>query len=234
MVKVAASLRNRAVQLFDRVYALLRGDEAAKGFHELRYWKHRLAEEKDLSAGDWYQENFTIRFGLEPSFYQDKCVLDVGCGPRGSLEWATMAKERVGLDCLADSYKKLGADKHAMRYVNSGAEAIPFPDGHFDVVMTMNSLDHVDNTTKAINEIVRVVRPGGSILVLTSIDHPATPTEPQSFGMEVFDQFHDCQIVSQQRLERPEGETRWDIPYNTDDPTPRMSGVIVRLEKLQP
>ena len=25
-------------------------------------------------------------------------VLDVGCGPRGSLEWATMAARRVGID----------------------------------------------------------------------------------------------------------------------------------------
>ena len=29
---------------------------------------------------------------------------DIGCGPRGSLEWATMAAERVGLDPPVNKY----------------------------------------------------------------------------------------------------------------------------------
>jgi len=56
-------------------------------------------------------------------------ALDIGCGPRGSLEWADMTKERYGLDPLANEYLKLGADKHKMKYVASGAEKIPFEDG---------------------------------------------------------------------------------------------------------
>ena len=37
-------------------------------------------------------------FNLDKSFYKNKRILDVGCGPRGSLEWDDMALERVGLD----------------------------------------------------------------------------------------------------------------------------------------
>lgn len=44
-------------------------------------------------------------------------VLDVGCGPRGSLEWADRARVRVGLDPLVDAYRELGVADHAMGYV---------------------------------------------------------------------------------------------------------------------
>jgi SAM-dependent methyltransferase len=226
--------RRIAVAVFDRLWACLRGKDSVKHFHELRYWKTRHAEEGDLSCNDWYRVNYTARFGLPASFYADKRVLDVGCGPRGSLEWATMARERVGLDPLADKYRGLGTRNHAMSYVTACSEAIPFEDGHFDVVMAMNSLDHVADVPRTVAEIVRVVTGGGTILVLTSIDHPSTSTEPQSFGPEVFKLFSGCRIASWEHLERPEGERRWDIPFNEDDLTPRMSGLAVRLEKLTP
>ena len=91
---------------------------------------------------------FTDCFGLPLELYDGKRVLDVGCGPRGSLEWAERAAERVGLDPLADEYQRLHSREHAMTYVAAPAESIPFPDGHFDVVSTMNSLDHVDDLAR--------------------------------------------------------------------------------------
>ncbi len=76
-------------------------------------------------------------FGLPLELYDGKRVLDLGCGPRGSLEWAERAAERVGLDPLADEYQRLHSREHAMTYVAAPAEAIPFPDSHFDVVSTI-------------------------------------------------------------------------------------------------
>ena len=62
-------------------------------------------------------------------------------------------------------YISLGTDKHQMEYVASGSESIPFPDGHFDVVTSLNSLDHVDDLDMTIREIKRVVRRGGFFLL---------------------------------------------------------------------
>ena len=87
--------------------------------------------------------------------------MDIGCGPRGSLEWAEMATVRVGLDPLAESYRELGTEEHRMQYVASGSENVPFPDGTFDIVTSFNSLDHVHNLNKTIREIKRVLKPGG-------------------------------------------------------------------------
>jgi len=53
---------------------------------------------------------FLDYFGLSKDFYKGKKILDIGCGPRGSLEWADMTLERVGLDppgrkILKDNYQ---------------------------------------------------------------------------------------------------------------------------------
>ena len=118
--------------------------EKYKELHEFSYWKERRRTEGTL-WNDHYQYFYTDHFSLSPNFYSGKRVLDIGCGPRGSLEWADMASERIGLDPLANRYLKLGAADHKMRYVSAHSESIPFSDGYFDVVCSFNSLDHVSN-----------------------------------------------------------------------------------------
>jgi ubiquinone/menaquinone biosynthesis C-methylase UbiE len=99
-----------------------------------------------------------IVYGINREDYRGKRVLDIGCGPLGSLEWADMTAQRVGLDPLVPRYLKMGSSKHKMEYVASGSENIPFPDGYFDFVTSLNSLDHVDNLDLTIHEIKRVVK----------------------------------------------------------------------------
>ena len=144
---------------------------------ELRYWRKAAGS---LENNEHYAYFFTDYFGLERAFYAGKRVLDIGCGPRGSLEWADQAAECVGVDPLANEYLKLGASKHRMRYVQSGAEELPFDDGYFDVVSTFNSLDHVDDVDAALKEIRRVTAPGGTLLLIVEVAHDPTWTEPHA------------------------------------------------------
>lgn len=162
--------------------------------HELDYWHGiidpiRSSPERMAQLGAWYEYFFTAFFGLTRSDYAGKRLLDVGCGPMGSLEWADIASERVGLDPLAEEYRSLVEHKHAMRYCAAPAEAIPYPDGYFDFVSTFNSLDHVDDVDLAIGEIKRVVRPKGSILLIVEINHDATFTEPHRLDRNIVDRF---------------------------------------------
>lgn len=43
-----------------------------------------------------------------------------------------MVLERVGLDPLAEEYKKFGTERHQMKYVAAPSEQIPFPTGYSD------------------------------------------------------------------------------------------------------
>lgn len=151
---------------------------------ELSYW----SELKDIEGqfyNGWFERFYTSHFDLTVDDYVDKRVLDIGCGPRGSLEWATMARERVGIDPLAEEYLKLGAADHAMTYVATGAESIPYPDGYFDFVCSVNSLDHVDDLQATIAEIKRVTSVGGLLLLLTDVHDEPTPQEPICFDWDV-------------------------------------------------
>ncbi len=165
-----------------------------KRYHELRYWRgvtrpirdDRTKLEHERSH---YEHFFTTFFGLTRDDYAGKALLDIGCGPCGSLEWASGARERVGLDPLADDYRKLANDSQAMRYCAAPSEAIPFPDGHFDCVSTFNSLDHVDNVEATVREIKRVTAPGGRVLLIVEIGHVPTPTEPHDLDESIVERF---------------------------------------------
>ena len=151
---------------------------------ELSYWLVRKDAEGRFE-NYWFEDFYTTHFGLTLADYTGKRVLDIGCGPRGSLEWATTAMERVGVDPLADEYRKLGAADQAMTYVAAGAESVPYPDGHFDIVCSFNSLDHVDDLAGAIGEMKRVLAVGGLALLLTDVHEEPTPQEPICFGWDV-------------------------------------------------
>lgn len=171
---------------------------------ELAFWRARSAEAPLESGAPWYEWTFVEHFGLSRGFYAGKRLLDVGCGPRGSLEWAGDAAERVGADPLAERYRQLHRAPHAMDYVAAGAEALPFPNGHFDVVSCFNALDHVDDVDRAIAEMGRVAAPGATLLLLVDIDHEPTPTEPHRLGWDLLDRFAGTWAVAERRdLERP-------------------------------
>ncbi len=152
-----------------------------KEANELHYWRRRKNTEGTLSNAH-YKDFYTTHFGLAESFYENKMILDIGCGPRGSLEWADMASRRIGLDPLAAEYRKLGADSHKMEYISSPAETIPLEDGTCDVVFSFNSLDHVESVERVAAEIKRVVRVGGLFLLLVEINHPPTSCEPHELN----------------------------------------------------
>ena len=202
---------------------------------ELAYWEDRRRTGGELERGvPFYAWMFTEPFGLDASFYAGKRLLDVGCGPRGSLEWAAQAAERVGLDPLAARYAALQSRPHAMTYVQGAAERMPFPDDRFDVVSTINSLDHVDDLDAALAEIRRVVSPGGLWLLLVDVEHGPTVTEPQRIGWDVVERLTDSWTPVRRRdYERP-SENLYDnlraaAEYDHGDPRARPAVVSAVL-----
>lgn len=207
----------------------------SKGDHELDYWKSRKAVENVL-ANDHYSYFYTTHFGLSPEFYAGKRVLDIGCGPRGSLEWADMTLERFGLDPLADEYLKLGASDHKMKYIKGCAESMPFDDGFLDVVCSFNSLDHVVDEQATIKEIARITKPGGLFLLLTELNHEPTPTEPILLTWEItrsFTEYFD--ILDERHYERRApglyDSIDLDVPYDHTDTAQRYGILSVKFQR---
>ncbi len=145
-----------------------------------------------------YEYFFKEYFGLSDEDYLGKRVLDIGCGPRGSLEWANQATERIGLDPLANFYAKLNKTLN-MKLLQGNAESIPFADGYFDVVTSFNSLDHVDDLEQAIKEIKRVTKSGGLFLLIADVHSQPTLCEPSAFDWSVVNRFEPEFVIEFQR-----------------------------------
>ena len=148
-----------------------------KEIAELGYWKIKHKKEAVFSHTH-YKQYFTTHFGIDETYYKNKVILDIGCGPRGSLEWAKMAKSRIGLDPLASPYRKLGTKRHEMIYINSYSENIPLRRGICNVVSSFNSLDHVNDVRRTIREIKRVTSSEGLFLLIVEVNHIPRICEP--------------------------------------------------------
>jgi SAM-dependent methyltransferase len=221
-----------------RLYRRLRRAGRKKRDAELAYWRARRAEEGRL-GNEHFEALFTGVVGLDAGFYRGKAVLDIGCGPRGSLEWATEASRRVGLDPLAREYRGLGTDEHAMEYVAGRSEEMPFDDAEFDVVTSLNSLDHVDDLGRTAAEIKRVTRPGGHFVLAVEIGHRPTWTEPHSLSWDVCALFEpEFEVVERSEYERGGGSlydpARRRERFDHADDTPRPGVLAAVLRRSNP
>jgi 2-polyprenyl-3-methyl-5-hydroxy-6-metoxy-1,4-benzoquinol methylase len=95
-------------------------------------------------------------------------VLDVGCGFGGALLAMSDAGARaIGLEYADDSLQvcreRLALHGVTAALVRGNAFALPFPDQAFDVVVSMEVLEHVPRRAAFIAELARVLRPGGML-----------------------------------------------------------------------
>lgn len=209
------------------------GPKLLKEATELWYWRLKKWKEGTFS-NTHYEPFYTTYFGLEKTFYENKKVMDIGCGPRGSLEWATMADVCVGLDPLSEKYLKMGADKHRMKYVAAGSEEIPFDDDYFDVVTSFNSLDHVDDLDKSIAELTRVLKPNGLFLFIADIHDEPTVSEPSAFSWDVMEKFKaDFVILDENNYEGHQLYTsiRNGVKFDHTNETKRYGVLTAKLQK---
>jgi SAM-dependent methyltransferase len=93
--------------------------------------------------------------------------LDVGCGPVSCLNFVRNPQDpALGLDPLARFYAEQGLVEHAphltpMPMVQGTAETLPFLNQSFDGLVCFNVLDHVARAPQVLDELFRVLRPGG-------------------------------------------------------------------------
>jgi len=106
-------------------------------------------------------------------------VLDYGCGNgQHTLKIAKKCKKITGFDFDDESVELaiIEAKKSKVKNVNflkhNGEEKLPFKGGQFDVVFFVDVLEHIRNRDQALNEVYRVLRKKGKLLL--SVPNVAT------------------------------------------------------------
>ncbi len=100
----------------------------------------------------------------------DLAVLDLGCGEGyGAAELARVARLVVGLDrdarVLAQARRRYLSPRLA--WAAGQAEALPFPDGVFDLACCFQVLEHLPDPAGLLVEARRTLAPGGRLLLTT-------------------------------------------------------------------
>ena len=183
-----------------------------------RYWRPALARAVKGVTGPGMAEEVRIArllLGLGPG----DVVLDVACGPGNfTREFARAVGDgglAVGIDASktmlargVDELEAAGVDNLAL--IRGDATQLPFQDGVFDGVCCFAALHLFADPFAALDEMRRVLGPGGRIAIMTSVRRQVTlpPLKPlieRASGMRVFEsgevvaalQERGCQNVRQ-------------------------------------
>jgi ubiquinone/menaquinone biosynthesis C-methylase UbiE len=99
--------------------------------------------------------------------YTEKQVLEVGCGMGEGLNFlsrAIGARRMVGLDLSQKAVDRANSTLSrldTLSFTHGDAENLPFEDGEFDVVINVESSHNYPNLGRFIEEVARVLKPGG-------------------------------------------------------------------------
>jgi demethylmenaquinone methyltransferase/2-methoxy-6-polyprenyl-1,4-benzoquinol methylase len=142
-----------------------------------------------LSAGidvTWRKKMLKTLKPLQP-----KIMLDVatGTGDVAIMAEALLKPEKIiGID-ISDGMLELGREKLRTRQLtdvitlqNGDSEAINFPDNSFDAVTVAFGVRNFENLEKGLQEILRVLKPGGMLCVL-ECSKPTLPGIEQLYNL---------------------------------------------------
>ena len=113
------------------------------------------------AAGEFCGDRYvwTIRTFL-PSC-QGKRILEVGCGNGKLLEMLKSMNEVVGVDASTDGIGACVARGIEGHCIDASSEPMPFADESFDIVICLETIEHMMNPFFALTEMRRVLRHGG-------------------------------------------------------------------------
>jgi SAM-dependent methyltransferase len=134
----------------------------------------------------WWQQGFTE--GADPEYEEQilplaaahlagaRRVLDVGCG-EGQISRLALsggAEMAIGVDPTLAQVEVAAARGGGAHYGRAGAADLPFVDGAFDAVVACLVFEHIRDVDDAIEEVARVLAPGGRFLFF--LNHPLLQT----------------------------------------------------------
>ncbi|HXG68909.1 MAG TPA: class I SAM-dependent methyltransferase [Blastocatellia bacterium] len=98
-------------------------------------------------------------------------VLEIGCGlGTDAVSFARAGARYTGIDLTERSIelvrRRFALEGLTADLKTADAEALPFPDASFDLVYSHGVLHHTPDTQHAINEAHRVLKPGGTAMVM--------------------------------------------------------------------
>ncbi|WP_374542245.1 bifunctional demethylmenaquinone methyltransferase/2-methoxy-6-polyprenyl-1,4-benzoquinol methylase UbiE [Flavobacterium sp.] len=166
--------------------------------------KEQVAQMFDTISENYDGLNKVISFGTDAKWKkrilkmvqekQPTTILDIatGTGDLAILFSATSAQEIIGLD-ISQGMLEIGKQKIQAKNLNDkiqmvlgDGENIPYANDYFDVITVAYGVRNFENLERGLGEILRVLKPGGQLLILET----SVPTQfPFKQGYYVYTNF---------------------------------------------
>jgi len=114
----------------------------------------------ELSEFRWYYQTDKVEFRTAARFSKDVDVCEIGCGA-GDFCRFSGARSYVGLEMNPLSVKMAHQNEVDVRLQSIEGHISDIGEQKYDVVCAFQVLEHVLNPERFVNEIVRLIRPGG-------------------------------------------------------------------------
>jgi len=117
----------------------------------------------------WYRARRDIIFDWVKRIalaHKDPQFLDIGCGTGFNITHLHNLgyNQVMGLDFSSDALA-YGHSRQLKALICGTAEELPVQHSCYDIILTLDILEHLDDDRKALSEIFRVLKPGGSLII---------------------------------------------------------------------
>lgn len=194
---------------------------------------HERAHQDEANNVTYQRCQFAYEFALP--WIEGKDVLDVGCGNAyGTALMAAKARSIQGLDYDSETVaqnQQRYASITTLSFKQGAVPPLPFPDSTFDVVTAFQFIEHIEARQEFLRECLRVLRPGGRVLVTTPNVKKSLARNPFHVHEYTFDEMRSevAPLTSSFELKGLNGNDRVNTYYAENGKFVRM---ILRFDVL--
>ncbi len=160
----------------------------------MKYTGERIIPDESFCGPETniYKEH-VARYNFAAKYTKSKKVLDIACGSGYGSEIliGQGAKYVVGSDISKETidYAKKQYQKENIEFVLNDIKKLDFPDEEFDCVVSFETLEHVKDQDMVINELKRVLKKEGILIISTPNSESRTDDEEDT------NRFHEKELT---------------------------------------
>lgn len=136
---------------------------------------YRMTLEKESNIENYYslhdKETLEKLTFTGTDIFRNKLVADIGCGGGSFLDFVQgVAKQTIAIE-PSKIYRKTLEERHHITYAYSSNALNDFA-GEIDVITSFDVIEHVNNPFTFVDEVYKLLKPSGKIILGTPSDHP--------------------------------------------------------------